>query len=68
MLAVVAVGLGPSWFGTALLIWAPLVGLARVATGLHYVTDVLAGWALGIVVGSVLIRFIDPDILLSILG
>jgi undecaprenyl-diphosphatase len=51
MLAVLGLALGPAWFGVLLLIWAPLVGLARVATGLHYVSDVLAGWVLGIVMG-----------------
>jgi undecaprenyl-diphosphatase len=51
MLAVLGLALGPSWFGIALLIWAPLVGLARVATGLHYISDVLAGWVLGLVMG-----------------
>ncbi len=52
MLATLAVGLGtPLWFVTLLVVWAPLVGLARVATGLHYISDVLAGWALGIILG-----------------
>jgi membrane-associated phospholipid phosphatase len=56
MLAVLAVGLGPAWLAAILLIWAPLVGLARVATGLHYLSDVLAGWLLGVVMGSVMIQ------------
>lgn len=53
MLAVVALGLGSAWLGWLLLVWAPLVGLARVATGLHYVSDVLAGWVLGLAMGAV---------------
>lgn len=53
MLAIVALGLGPGWLGWLLIVWAPLVGLARVATGLHYVSDVLAGWLLGLVMGLV---------------
>jgi len=53
MLAVLGLALGPAWFGLLLLIWAPLVGLARVATGLHFVSDVLAGWLLGIIMGWV---------------
>jgi membrane-associated phospholipid phosphatase len=56
MLAVLAVGLGPAWLAAILLIWAPLVGLARVATGLHYLSDVLAGWLLGVVMGLVMIQ------------
>ncbi len=56
MLAIVALALGPAWFGWVLLAWAPLVGLARVATGLHYVSDVVAGWALGLVMGLITIQ------------
>ncbi|MEX1248738.1 MAG: phosphatase PAP2 family protein [Anaerolineales bacterium] len=56
MLALVALGLGPAWLGWLLLVWAPLVGMARVATGLHYVSDVLAGWVLGIVMGLVTLQ------------
>jgi undecaprenyl-diphosphatase len=59
MLAVLALGYGPSWLGTILLVWAPLVGLARVSTGLHYVSDVLAGWILGILAGLSFVRFVD---------
>jgi len=51
MLAVVAVGLGPTWFAILLVIWAPLVILARVAMGVHYLSDVLAGALVGVVTG-----------------
>ena len=51
MLAVMAVGLGPTWFAIALVIWAPLVGMARVAMGVHYLSDVLVGWLLGGIMG-----------------
>ncbi len=56
MLAIVVLALGPAWFGWLLIVWAPLVGLARVATGLHYVSDVVAGWALGMLMGLVTIQ------------
>ncbi|HLD93195.1 MAG TPA: phosphatase PAP2 family protein [Anaerolineales bacterium] len=57
MLAVVALALAPAaWAGWLLIIWAPLVGLARVATGLHYVSDVLAGWILGLIMGLAMIQ------------
>lgn len=56
MLAVLAVALGPAWFAALLVIWAPLVGLARVATGLHYVSDVLAGWVLGLLMGMTVLQ------------
>ena len=57
MLAVLALALGPAWFSLLLLLWAPLVALARVAMGVHYLSDILAGAALGIVVGSLLTFF-----------
>ena len=55
MLAVIMLGLGPWWMGLILLVWAPLVGLARVAMGLHYLSDVLAGMLLGLVIGGLVL-------------
>lgn len=55
MLATLAVGLGPPGFAVIMLIWAPLVCLARVMTGLHYVSDVLAGILLGILAGLLIL-------------
>ena len=51
MLGVIALGIAPPWLGILLIIWAPLVGIARVMIGVHYVSDVLAGWVLGILFG-----------------
>lgn len=51
LLAVVAFGVGPAWFAWLLLLWAPMVCVARVATGVHYLSDVVAGMALGILGG-----------------
>ncbi len=51
MLGVIALGIAPPWLGILLIIWGPLVGIARVAIGVHYVSDVLAGWVLGIIFG-----------------
>ena len=51
MLAVVTLGLGPPWLGILLAIWAPLVGMSRVILGVHYLSDVLAGALLGVVIG-----------------
>ena len=51
LLAVMAVGLGPQWFGLVLALWAPLVSLARIVMGVHYVSDVLAGFIIGLLVG-----------------
>lgn len=57
MLAILALGMGPPWFGLLLALWAPLVLLARVAMGVHYLSDVIAGALLGILVGLVLCVF-----------
>jgi membrane-associated phospholipid phosphatase len=54
MLATMALGLGPAWFGITLIIWAPLVALGRVAMGVHYVSDVVVGMLLGIIMGILL--------------
>lgn len=51
LLAVMALGLGPAWFAASLCVWAPLVALARVATGVHYISDVVAGGLIGLVMG-----------------
>lgn len=51
MLAVLAIGEGPPWLGAALSLWAPLVSLARVSMGVHFLSDVLAGAALGLLAG-----------------
>ena len=51
LLAVVAWGLCPGWVAVVLTVWAPLVALARVAMGVHYLSDVLAGALVGLVMG-----------------
>ncbi len=53
LIAVLATTLGPGWLAAILWIWAPLVSLARVAMGVHYVSDILAGAVLGIVAGLI---------------
>lgn len=63
MLAVVVLGLGPLWLGMVLLVWAPLVGLARVAMGVHYLSDVIAGMVLGLVIGGAVLLVIRSGIL-----
>jgi membrane-associated phospholipid phosphatase len=50
-----ALGLGPLWFGILLLIWAPMVSIARVATGVHYLSDIIAGMLLGLIAGGVVL-------------
>ena len=60
LIAVLATGLGPIWLAIMLWIWAPLVSLARVAMGVHYVSDILAGAVLGIVVALLGLQVYEP--------
>ena len=60
LIAVVAMGLGPVGVGIVLLIWAPLVALARVAMGVHYVSDVVAGAIFGIVIALIGLQLYEP--------
>ncbi len=60
LLAVMAAGLGPAWFGLLLLVWAPLVSLARVATGVHYLSDILAGIVIGVLMGALFLALQAP--------
>ncbi len=55
MLAVLAISLGPASLAVVLVLWAPFVCLARVAMGLHYLSDVFAGVLFGLVTGLGLI-------------
>ncbi|HJS20943.1 MAG TPA: phosphatase PAP2 family protein [Anaerolineales bacterium] len=57
LIAVIGSALGPDWLGVLLWIWAPLVALARVAMGVHFLSDVIAGSFLGIVVGVLGLQF-----------
>jgi membrane-associated phospholipid phosphatase len=54
LLLVLAAALGPAWLAWLLLAWAPLVALARVAMGVHYLSDVIGGAAVGLLVGLAL--------------
>lgn len=55
MLLVLGAALGPAWLGWLLLVWAPLVALARVAMGVHYLSDIAGGALLGVVIGVALV-------------
>jgi undecaprenyl-diphosphatase len=44
----------PSPWGLVLPVWAGLVGLARVALQVHFVSDIVGGWIVGILVGLAL--------------
>ncbi len=55
MLVVLSLWLAPAWFGWLLAVWAPLVCLARVLTGVHYVSDIAGGVVLGLLMGLAMI-------------
>jgi|TARA_Y100000814_G_scaffold60327_1_gene37419 membrane-associated phospholipid phosphatase len=40
--------LGPDWIQATMIIYSPLMALARISMGLHYISDVLAGFGLGL--------------------
>ncbi|HUF38493.1 MAG TPA: phosphatase PAP2 family protein [Anaerolineales bacterium] len=56
LLPVLALATGPAWFVVALWVWAPLVGLSRVAMGVHYLSDIVAGAAFGAAIGLVFLQ------------
>jgi undecaprenyl-diphosphatase len=60
LIATIAAGLGPSWLAVLLWIWAPLVALARVAMGVHYLSDIVAGALFGILVALVALWVYQP--------
>jgi undecaprenyl-diphosphatase len=51
LLATLAAGLGPGWFAWLMAVWAPLVCASRVLTGVHYLSDILGGMLLGLLMG-----------------
>ena len=70
LIATIAAGLGPPGLAMALWIWAPLVGLARVAMGVHYLSDIVAGALFGIVVALIGLQLYPPLLngIFSVLG
>jgi undecaprenyl-diphosphatase len=60
LIATIASGLGPSGLATFLWIWAPLVALARVAMGVHYLSDVVAGAFFGIIIALIGLQVYPP--------
>jgi undecaprenyl-diphosphatase len=60
LVAVIGAMLGPAWLGILLWVWAPLVALARVAMGVHYVSDVVAGAVLGFTVALIGLQIYKP--------
>ncbi|MBI2331638.1 MAG: phosphatase PAP2 family protein [Chloroflexi bacterium] len=57
LVAIVATVLAPPWLAIILWVWAPLVSLARVSMGVHYLSDIIAGTILGVIVALLGLQF-----------
>ena len=44
--------LGPDWIRVTMVIYSPLMALARISMGLHYLSDVIAGFSLGLILSA----------------
>lgn len=60
MIAVLGTFLAPGWLALLLWLWAPLVAFSRVTMGVHYLSDVLAGAILGILVAYFGLQIYQP--------
>jgi undecaprenyl-diphosphatase len=60
LLAVLLAAWGPAWAAPLAILWAPLVSLARVALGVHYLSDVVAGGFLGLAAALVAVTVSAP--------
>lgn len=53
MLTTIMLLSGYGWIGAGMLVWTLLVDLSRVGLGVHYLSDILVGTAIGILMGVV---------------
>mgnify|MGYP001188950807 CR=1 FL=1 len=60
LIAVIASVFVPAWLVILLWVWAPLVSLARVAMGVHYISDILVGAIVGLVVALIGLQIHQP--------
>lgn len=60
LLAVLLAAWGPAWAAPIAIAWAPLVSLARVALGVHYLSDVVAGAILGLAAAALTVTLFTP--------
>jgi len=58
LIAALVAAWGPAWLAPIVVVWAPLVAVARVAMGLHYLSDILGGAVLGLVAAAVAIQIV----------
>ena len=55
LLALMGIFLGPWWLALILVLHAPMVIFSRVMTGVHYLSDVIAGTIVGFVFGGIIL-------------
>jgi len=52
MLTVIMLLTGFGWVGLIMIVWTLLVDLSRVGLGVHYISDILVGTLIGIIMGG----------------
>jgi undecaprenyl-diphosphatase len=60
MIALLGTLLAPGWLALILWFWAPLVAFSRVTMGVHYLSDVIVGAILGILVAWFGLQIYQP--------
>jgi undecaprenyl-diphosphatase len=56
LLSLVAMRLGPDTAFIAIIAWSPLMVISRIAIGIHYVLDIIAGAMLGALLTAILLQ------------
>ena len=57
--------LGPDWIRTTMIVYSPLMALARISMGLHYLSDVLVGFGLGLLLSAGVVIWLNNTGLIS---
>lgn len=59
-LALILAPVLPPWGSVVLPAWVVAVGLARIGLGIHFLSDIVAGWLTGLLVGLLLLATAWP--------
>ena len=55
MLSLIMLVSGYYWIGFAMIIWTSLVAISRIGLGVHYLSDIVVGTAIGAVFGTLVV-------------
>ena len=55
MLTVIMLVSGYYWIGFAMIVWTSLVAISRIGLGVHYLSDIVVGTAIGAVLGTLVV-------------